>query len=545
MRDFVDRSEARVSLAPPFRHGFASLYLLSAALVLLGGYLKLHDADGHPVTVAMRDVFGTHLTYQAALLLAIAFLHRIKGQVRDSLTLLAVLGVFMVDGLMLQHLYGWERGEGLVAAALGSTAAVLSLAVAGWILRLSLLTRGFACLLGAILFVRFGPTLLVGAPPGEGVAPRFVVLGFLLAALPLLVYLPVPSRAPSRLPLVAMERAAVGLALAAGAFHFVNAGRSFDLGFHLLYLAPFVIVLAPALEQLMPGLRSDPGTRRAIGALPYVGLALSASSFPPGLLAQHWAQAWPLTPFYLSLLLAAVVQLGRGVQNDSPQLRHAGAFLLVVACLGGDLPEALAAARFPHLFQVLAVDAVAAWTVARARDRSAGTLLLALASFVSASFLAERGVPWGVAFLLLLAWSGLALERLSRWLLDPAARLALAAILTVMPVMTFLLEHDSRSRLGVAAAALAAAFLFACVRRDPVLLRLAPLSAGLGLVGYAALAGDHQRTSPGEVATELGFVLLALGLVRSVWGGRIVEEWRILVPRRRKVASPTAGEARS
>ena len=38
---------------------------------------------------------------------------------------------------------------------------------------------------------------------------------------------------------------------------------------------------------------------------------LAATSFPPGLLPARWAQAWPLTPFYLALLLTGLVELAR------------------------------------------------------------------------------------------------------------------------------------------------------------------------------------------------------------------------------------------
>ena len=66
----------------------SALYLLSAFMVLLGGYLSLHDLHGRPTTVALPEVFGTQIAYQAALVAVIAILYRVRGQVADTLLLL-------------------------------------------------------------------------------------------------------------------------------------------------------------------------------------------------------------------------------------------------------------------------------------------------------------------------------------------------------------------------------------------------------------------------------------------------------------------------
>ena len=536
-------------LKQPIHAPRGTLFLLSAALVLLGGYLSLYDAHGRLLSVAIADVLGANLLYQAALVAAIGVLYRWRGNVEDTLVLLAILGLFLVDGTLFQHLYGWAPGDGRNAALLGGGAALVFLVAVSTILRLPLDGRLFLAVLAAAAYVRFAPALLVGveAVPGSPVTPAYVGLGWLLALLPLTAWLPSASHGPSRLPVLAIERFGILGSVAVATLHFAFAGESFDLRFQLAYLAPLVIVIGPMLEHLWPGLAVVPAARRLLTGLPFVGLALAATSFPPGLLPQRWAQAWPLTPFYLALLFTGLVELARAHKSGSRGRAHVAALLVALATLGGDFPEILTSARFPSLVQLVLVNAVVWMTLRRTRAFLPGTALMAFSSFVSASFLAELGYPWICAYLLALAWGGLAIEAMTRWLMPPALRIASVSVLTVLPVLVALAMPSSWLVIGIAAGQCGLVFALGLLRHDRLLWQLAPAAVLLGAVGYPLALQQRAAVAPARVVTEVGFLLLALGVLKTGWGGSLRGQarrwWSEAARTQRFPAAPAGGAA--
>ncbi len=499
------------------------LYFASALFVLAGGYLRLHDASGHPTSVALRDVLGTSLAYQAALVLVLAGLRRI-GTRGDVLAILGVLSVFLLDLTLDQHLYGWGSRDGRVASLLGSLTGLLAIAAVARLLDLPAWSRLFAGFAAFVLFIRWAPGLLAADRlSGATVAasPRFVLLGWVLAAAllaPLL--LPTVSRARSRLPLAAME----GIALPGGALlltlHFVCAGESFDLPFRAAYLAPVLVALAPVLDAARARGVLEPPARRLADALPYLGALAAAASVPPPFLEAPWRGAGSFAPFYPALILAAAVETARARYRREPLRTYGAAGILALAVLGGDLPEALAAARFPSHLQALAVAALLWAPALVARHAFASALAHAGAAFVLASSLDGLGYPWTAGFVTLLALGLLAMEAVGVTALAPRSRLVAAAIVAFLPLVAAAFDATAGVRVAVWGGSLGLLVALAALRRDRAVAIVAGASLGTGVLLLPLVFQVARDVPLGNLLAEIGFALLPIAFVRSLRAAR-------------------------
>jgi len=531
--------------ADPGLARYCSAYLVSAGLVLLGSYLTLYDDPSRAPDAALRHVFGTHLAYEVGLLLVVFFLYRFRREEEIPTILGGILGVFIFDGLLLQHRYGWDTGTGLEAAIIGCVSGILFLSLTAVAVELPLRSRLVGTGVLAVLFVRFGPGLLIGADSAALMEPRLVGLGWLLGAclVPLMI-LPSAARARSRLPFATLEWVGVVGALAFATLHFVTAGQSLDLAFRVAYLAPAVMILGPVIERLREGAPAEPGLDRLARLLPWIGLALAATRFPPGLLDAAWAQAWPLTPFYLCLLLLIAIQVARGLRDrDRPRL--GGALrLAALACLGGDFPEMLVRARYPSAWQVIAVVLLMGAACLGTRRPLGAIAGLMAPAYVVASFLAmpheavqwelfhrklppeSLGYPWLVAYLVVLGVGLLILERVERWTLRPLPRLGVVSVVAVLPVLVFLGEHRGVVRLAVAVTVLGGMLVVGLLARDRLFRYVAPISVGLGLLGYPLVLQRHGDVATGSLVMQAGVVVLLLAFLDSIAGGRVRELWQ-------------------
>ena len=373
---------------------YCSAYLLSALLVLLGGYLHLYDA-GRPRTVALSEVHGTQLAYQALLVVVLAFLYRTRSELRDTLSLTCFVLVFLLDGLLLQHLYGWVEPDGFVAASVGCASAFLTLAVLSALFRLPLVNRLSAVIACTVVVLRFGPALLVQAAPTSETAPRFVALGWLLAACAVPVFLlPSLERVESHLPLARMERVGLTACLAFGLLHLIPVGHSFDLPFRVAYLAPLVILLAPLLERLVPAASQHasaaPGHRRpSLGRSRAVGITFSAGD------ARHAMGSGLAADALLSLSparggRAAVPRPARSARPTCSTWQRSSSRSHASAAIS---PRVLVRLRFPTLLQV-ALGSVVVWSViAASRHLQAAKARPGLAGFPLGRLARTGGLP--------------------------------------------------------------------------------------------------------------------------------------------------------
>lgn len=518
-------------------------YLASALLVLLGGYLRVHDQSGRLVNVALRDVFATALVYQLAVLGAFAWLHGRRGDSQDCQALLAILALFILDAPMIQHLYGWDVGDGRTVAVLGAVSGIVYLRAATRILCMPVASRTFCAVASCILFYRFGPTLLLDASGPLLVTARHVLLGWILAlAVTLPMLLPASESRRSRLPSRRIEQAALAGSATFAILHFVAAGTGFGLAFRIVYLAPLAVMLAPALERVIGPERLRGPMRLAVEALPYLGVAIAATGFSPALLEADWARTFALGPFYPVLLLAAAVQLARGLRSRRWPLVQAAAVMAALACLGGDLPEAIVNARFPTLMQVLACSTLLWAPILLGRDRDSGMVGHGLASFVIAGALAEHGCPWPLAWLVALLCGVLVLESLGKTLLEPLPRLLCVIALVVVPLGLLAADSDVPARRLLCAASLALVGGLGLLRRDRLLLNVTGAGAGLlAIVLPIALQRRHE-VATGTLLAELGFVLLLVGLLDAHHGQSVRARWQSVWRQERAEVSAEPGQ---
>jgi hypothetical protein len=495
-------------------------------VTLLGAWASLYDIHGRPIRVAILEVSGILVAYQVALALVVTFLHRVRREARETRVLLAILALFLLDGGLVQHFYGWAEGVGLAAAAVGSCGSIVVALLLAVGLRLPISGRLVAMFLATILFVRFGPALLVFATPGTSSAPAWVLLGWLLALLPLAAFFPPSTQKEPRLPVQALDRAGFFGCLALALLHFVNAGRSFALPFPPLALAPLLLTLAPALERLFPTISDHRAARRLVSGLPWLGVFLAATAFAPSVVDTPWANAWPLTPFFLTLVGGIAVQLFRAHRNGDPALAHQAALLAMLGTLGGDLPQILVSARFPGDVQAIALLAMAALTIAIGRRPREAAVLAALAGFVVAGWIAGKGYPWFPAFFIALAGSQVAIETTTGWVIPRGPRLAIVGALTLLPVCVFLADRQSLVGLLVAIGSNLATFFLGWRRRDSLLETLSPGSLAIGFLGWILeLSVGSEGLRPSRLLVEAGFLLLAIGFLRSLYGDRLRAGW--------------------
>ncbi len=529
---------------------FCSIYLLSALFVLVGTYLTLAEGEAGP-KVQLNEVFPTHLAYQFLLLVVLTFLFRIRKQVRDTLILLAILGVFLADGTFLQLFYDWEIGDGLQAGLIGCLSGFVFVTAAALALGIPLASRLTGSAMTTIAFVCLGPAILAGSPEPVTICPRYVWLGWVFALCLLPVFLMRPTdRVVSRLPLRAMELWGVAGFFALGLLHFVAMGHSFNRPFLPdfplpIYLAPFIIMVTPAIEHLLPHQRWKKHERLILNGLPLLGLFLTAHPFAPALFSRHWAWTWPLTPFYFALLLATGVQLWRAVRLRSLVLRYVAALFAAMACLGTDLPEILARARFPHLVQVGAVLGVAWFTISMTRHLRSAVLLQAVAAFVVAGWMAGLGYPFSGAYLIAMAAGILAIEAITGWSVPRVPRLGLALTVTALPVGLLLAEHSSILRLLVALFCTVSLFVIGWFREDRLLWQVSAFAAAAGVAGYPLAVQQTGDISPGKLIMQLGFILLLVGFLNSMLGGWFREQWLTWWQSSSSSARPGEGEGRA
>ena len=97
----------------------------------------------------------------------------------------------------------------------------------------------------------------------------------------------------------------------------------------------------------------------------------------------------------------------------------------------------------------------------------------------------------------------------------------MAALAGLLPVALMLVE--SRSPIHLALAALSAGLLLglALLRRDRLYGAVATAAIALGVLGWPLARHASAGSPPGQLLTELGFLLLFLGVLHSLYGARL------------------------
>ncbi|MFC2171145.1 hypothetical protein ACFLU6_00770 [Acidobacteriota bacterium] len=511
---------------------YCSPYLLSAFLVLLGSFLLLYESGGVMRKIDLRYVFVTQIVYALSLVLVMAYLYRVMRLIEDTLLLLGILGLLVLDALGVQHLYGWEYGEGKWSAVIGSTSAILLLVGATMALKLPLGNRLLAVGILLVIFMRLGPFLLVDPVLTDGsvpLSPAYFGLGCLLACslLPLLFFEPLDTLTTD-LPAKQLERWGLLVCYFLALGHFFVFGRSLGLPFYTPYVAPFLILLPVAVDHAARDLRETPWLKTSLDLSPYLGLALAATSFQPSMIRTPFSSAFPLTPFWLMLLLTIAVMLWRSrVLQESGKVYAAGV-LAALAIMGFDLPEALTRLRYPSLWQVMLV-APLCWTIMVCMRRLKANLALhGVISFVVASLMTEHGYPFVPIFLIVLAWGTIVIERLCGIVLRPEPRIVLVSLMAVLPAIVLAGKFHSPVRLSVAVLSCIALYAIGRHWKDRLLSLSSYVCTALStLVVFTVY--QHQADIPvGRIFIEFGFLVLLFSLLNTIYGTRIkhnVQKW--------------------
>ena len=523
----TDDNRPRFSLALPEGSGlarFASTYLCSAFLVLLGGWLTLYGDGGKPRHYELAHVLGTQLLYAGALVGVLFVLAKRRSCRRDVALLLPLLLVFLLDGLLVQHLYGWVEPEGIAAALIGGGVSVALMLATARRLRFPWLSPLVAMPVLAVLFARLGPFLLSSQSEVQPLVPQQVALGWLLGLCLLpCIAMRSAAREPSELPLRRLELGSISLSLGFALLHFLPSGSSFDLPFRFAYLAPFVILAGPAIDELFPAASRRGALRILSSLLPALGALLAATQLTPGFAYTDWTQSWPLTPFWLALILAAFVELGRALGQRDRRRLHVAAGLGVLALLGGDLPEVLATTFYPETWQVLAAAFTTLPVLIATRRHEEGLILHALPAWLAASWLTGLGYPRLVAWIVLLTWGAVLLDLLRPREGRRSVRLATALVLTAVPVGHAITSDWSLASVSVAVVSCALAALAGLATQDPLLRVAGPGCAVAGLLALPLRLQIDAGLPPGILVVEAGFALLLVGLVSSVAGDRLAD----------------------
>lgn len=517
---------------------YFSPYLASAFLMLLGGYLSIRGEAA--LWADVEFVFVTQLVYAGLLVLVLGYLLRALHQLEEPLLLLAVIVTFVLDVMLIQHRYDWERGDGLMAATIGCASGLLLIFATTAVLGLSPVNRLTGALSALVVFIRFGPALLLGAPSidtvsattlshlsSHGLSPSYVALGWMLAAclLPLFL-LPRTDRMASVLPLRKIERWGLLLAFGIALGHFIPIGNAFDLRFRIAYLAPFVVLLPAAIERMTAESDRSVGLRRLCDGLPFFGIALAATMQSSAFWRVFGLLEGALTPFWLVLMLATAVQVWRSATSRRPALLYAAALPAAMSILGGNLSAVLTQIWYPQLWQVAGVLLVCFVVIFRTRRPLVAMTLHLLPSLTAAGWLAEQGFPWTPGFLLSLTWGAVVINQLCDGKLNARTQVALGLLLTLLPVLLLLTETDSTFRLLVAAFACVLLMILGFLWKERLYLWTSTLSAATGAIAYPMAIQQHGNIPNGRLCIELAFVILLLGFFNSLYGSVLRETLR-------------------
>ena len=510
---------------------YASPYLASFLLMLAGGFLGLCDA-GPGRRWDLSSVFGTQLLYEALVVAVLAHLYRKQRRTEESLLLFGVLLAFVFDALLIQHRYGWEEAIGIRVAVLGALSGAAFLLAAATALRLAPVSRGLLTAGVSLLFVRLGPCVLARTGDARlGPLPvwRELLFGVLLSAcLAPSLHPRREARADDGLPARSLDAFLTGIALVFALVHFFPALHAFGPHNGLVALAPFLILLAPALER--GGTASaGPALRRLCDLLPVAGLAVSAAAPAPCLVDAGWAERIPLTPFFLASAAFAGVSLWRAQRHHRPSLLYAGAAGASLTLLGGDLPQALARLVVPSAWQLLAVGALA-WVTTVAVPLRAPALLLhaLLPSTMLEAYLQGRGLPPGLGYGLGIGSALLGLDALGGSPFPRGVRLSAALLVSALPVAVFVLDVGSAPALLAALAGVAGLLVRGVRRRDRLLVAVSLGAAAVGVLGGGVRFQARAGASLATLLVEAAFALLLLGFLNSLAGATVERRLRWL-----------------
>jgi hypothetical protein len=461
-----------------------------------------------------------------------AYLFRVKRYVEDSMMLLFILTLFLMDSLGVQHLFGWVGTDGIRSVWIGGISGVLLCAGAFFALQLPLGNRLFVSAVGVIVFIRFGAFLIVQSSlPGGNVQlpPRHVGLSWVLAACLLPFFFPRLKGGPAEIPARKLERWGLAVCTTFAVAHFLVIGNSLALPFRVAYLTPFLILLPAALEQVAPKLRSIRWLRMDLDLLPYLGLAFASTQFEPSLFETFWSKRFPITQFWLCLLLAVPVMIWRARRLRQPGRFYEAAALAVMAVLGWDFSEVLTRLRYPETWQLVPIVVICWTTILLLRRFKAGLLLHTMAAFVVAAYLErEYGYSIILAFLMLLAWGWLIQERLCRTSFPLIFRFVLLVTVAFVPAYTLFGEHGNLLNLSVAASACAGLFILGWFWREKFLYFKAAAS-GITSASVAFVSLQYEGDlSLGRLMIELGFLILLFSLLSAILGDTLKKHFERL-----------------
>jgi hypothetical protein len=504
------------------------LLLASAALVLLGGWIELYR--GGAPSSSVFAMLGWQLLYQALLLGTFAYLVRVRRTPAPARPLFGLLVLFVLDGSLVQHRFGWDPGEGQGVAALGIVLSLVTAAALFRVAGLPLAGRLFLALFASAAVSRLGPILIAGAiPPQVGLSSPWVLQGWFLS----LVLLPfvLPGRRYEPDP---RESSVAAAALGFGVLHFAIAGIGAGLPLRPAYLAPLLVLLGPALDRLLREEEKIPERRLVIRLIPWIGLAAAAFDVTPELFGA--GTGWSVTPFSTVLVLVIALRHFGLLPREPRGAVAVDAALFSSAILGGDLPEVLVRLRFPEAWQLVVVTAIVGLALRRSRERIEISALPLLPALLAAGWISETlRIPWVAALATTVAGSLLVSARLGGIpVAGPLAPKLLAGVLAFAPLAAFALAESPDTALALAVWLLLlvpASERFAL----PLLRRAAALAGAVAVVGLALSASpgiDLGSVEPARLMVAAGFFLFFAGLATVLFGARVAA----LIRRRISVA---------
>ncbi|MFC2172690.1 hypothetical protein ACFLU6_08670 [Acidobacteriota bacterium] len=498
---------------------YCSPYLLSAFLMLLGAFLTARH-DGAPGSADLRFLFYTQIAYQTLLWMILVYLMRAKRLIEDSVMLLGILGIFVLDAAFLQPLlYGWSTVVGFSWGMIAFVSSALLWAMTLWAFRISLFSRLMFAVVICIAFIRLAPVLLSLAGPGHEGALMYTGLGWLacLCLLPLFV-LPRTVSGYRALNIKALETIGILICLGATGGHLAVAGSGFDLSFQPAILGPLVVLLAPAVDQIL----SKAGRKRflVLGHLfPLAGAGLALAGQPLILrTAEAASQTVLITPFRIVLLLAVAVYYHRARSCSSPCLLYMAAFLGSLALMGHDGPSVLANLFQPAAWQIAGVTLWIWLTIGLRPIWGAGLILHIIPAIWTGFAIAVVGVPWEIAASVLYLWGIVFVALFKRRELPRTALFILAFLLIGLPVAGFALDMTSAPRAALAGIQCFSVMLLGWRWRHRFAFTLALCA---GVFSAAVFSVSWQLTigvNPGHLCVGLAFAALLLGFLKSLYG---------------------------
>ncbi|HZU99718.1 MAG TPA: hypothetical protein VFF73_23605 [Planctomycetota bacterium] len=507
--------------------------LLSAVLVLSGGWLVAGDGNGIPLA-RLGGLFLFLQLYELALLGGTAFIERfVRGRdasARRDMSLLLLLEVLFLGELHFTSSVfpgmgttGIELGvdrEDLVApiavAVLSLLLGPVKLWLSGRAARIEWPRALYGYVFFALALIHLGPLLVLLTGESSNAQGAIGTLWWVAAFLPLVLTRAVAAGEGPMGPFAISRPRGVlvlGLALLVAAVaHVASASWAYRVAFAPWQPAPLVLGFAAAWPRLAPWAARSRATATVSLVAASVALLLGSSAAPD---ASVFVGPIETTPFRAIAVLATLVLVDAARIQRSPRFLYAATGSLLLVLLGGTPREvdatllapghgtelafavvALAFTIVPMDHPIAALGGLAAACVLRGEVRSEWLLASLVLGHQLVLAQRHRSAPW-LRLRTLLLWGTLATGLLA---LEPRS-IGLADLHVVLVVgLAFVLRAHGRGAGYAWPASLAA----------------------MVLVGWRAIEhAPRGRTGIGLVALSCGALLLVAGLGHAVFRQRL------------------------